>query len=71
VPRETPFNQIHLENMLRLAQAGAQILPAMPAFYQQPQSVEDLVNFVVGKVLDQLGVEHQLFKRWGNGYAHS
>jgi len=65
VPRETPFNQIHLENLLRLSQAGAQILPAMPAFYQQPQSVEDLVDFVVGKVLDQLGVEHQLFKRWG------
>lgn len=67
VPRETPFNQIHLENMLRLAQAGAQILPAMPAFYHKPQSVEDLVDFVVGKLLDQLGVEHQLFKRWGDG----
>ena len=66
VPRETPFNQIHLENLLRLSQAGAQILPAMPGFYQQPQSVEDLVNFVVGKVLDNLGVEHQLFQRWGD-----
>ncbi|MCW8891823.1 MAG: UbiX family flavin prenyltransferase [Deltaproteobacteria bacterium] len=66
VPRETPFNQIHLENLLRLSQAGAQILPAMPAFYQRPRSVEDLVNFVVGKVLDNLGVEHQLFKRWGD-----
>ncbi len=65
VPRETPFNQLHLENLLRLSQAGAQILPAMPAFYQKPQSVEDLVDFVVGKVLDSLGVEHQLFKRWG------
>lgn len=65
VPRETPFNQLHLENLLRLAKAGAQILPAMPAFYQQPQSVEDLVDFVVGKTLDSLGVEQQLFKRWG------
>jgi len=65
VPRETPFNQIHLENLLRLSRAGAQILPAMPGFYQQPQTVADLVDFVVGKVLDQLGVEHQLFKRWG------
>jgi len=65
VPRETPFNQIHLENLLRLSRAGAQILPAMPGFYQQPQSIDDLVNFVVGKVLDQLGIEHRLFKRWG------
>jgi 4-hydroxy-3-polyprenylbenzoate decarboxylase len=66
VPRETPFNQIHLENLLRLSQAGAQILPAMPAFYQQPQSVAELVDFVVGKILDSLGVEQQLFKRWGD-----
>lgn len=65
VPRETPFNQLHLENLLRLSQAGAQILPAMPAFYQKPQSVAELVDFVVGKVLDSLSVEHQLFKRWG------
>ncbi len=65
VPRETPFNQIHLENLLRLSKAGAQVLPAMPAFYQKPQSVEDLVDFVVGKTLDSLGVEHQLFPRWG------
>jgi 4-hydroxy-3-polyprenylbenzoate decarboxylase len=65
VPRETPFNQIHLENLLRLSKAGARIIPAMPAFYQQPQSVEDLVDFVVGKTLDSLGVEHQLFQRWG------
>lgn len=65
VPRETPFNQIHLENLLRLSKAGAQILPAMPAFYQQPQTVADLVDFVVGKALDSLGVDHQLFQRWG------
>ena len=65
VPRETPFNQLHLQNLLRLSQAGAQILPAMPAFYQQPQTIEDLVDFVVGKILDSLGVAHQLFQRWG------
>jgi 4-hydroxy-3-polyprenylbenzoate decarboxylase len=65
VPRETPFNQIHLENLLRLSKAGAHILPAMPGFYQQPQTVADLVDFVVGKILDNLGVEHQLFARWG------
>lgn len=65
VPRETPFNQIHLQNLLRLSQAGAQVLPAMPGFYQKPQSVEEMIDFVVGKVLDSLGVEHQLFKRWG------
>ncbi len=66
VPRETPFNQIHLENLLRLSKAGAQILPAMPGFYQQPETVADLVDFVVGKIMDSLGVEHQLFKRWGD-----
>jgi len=65
VPRETPFNQIHLENLLRLSRAGAHILPAMPGFYQHPQSVLEMVDFVVGKVLDSLGIEHQLFKRWG------
>ncbi len=65
VPRETPLNQIHLQNLLRVSQAGGQILPAMPAFYQQPQSIEDLVDFVVGKVLDNLGIAHQLFSPWG------
>jgi 4-hydroxy-3-polyprenylbenzoate decarboxylase len=66
VPRETPFNQIHLENLLRLSKAGAHVLPAMPAFYQKPQSVDDLVDFVVGKILDSLSVNHALFKRWGS-----
>jgi len=65
VPRETPFNTIHLENLLRLSQAGAVILPAMPGFYHAPDSISDLVDFVVGKVLDQLAVEHDLFERWG------
>lgn len=65
VPRETPFNQIHLENLLRLSRAGAHILPAMPAFYHRPGTIEDLVDFVVGKILDSLSVPHSLFKRWG------
>ena len=65
VPRETPLNAIQLENLLRLSRAGAVIIPAMPAFYHKPQTLDDLVNFVVGKVLDQLGVEHRLFERWG------
>ncbi len=64
VPRETPINIIHLENMLRLARAGAVILPAMPAFYHKPRGIDDMVNFVVGKVMDILGIEHQLFRRW-------
>jgi 4-hydroxy-3-polyprenylbenzoate decarboxylase len=64
VPRETPLNQIHLENLLRLSRAGARIVPAMPAFYHRPQSIVELVNFVVGKVLDNLGIPHQLFQRW-------
>jgi flavin prenyltransferase len=65
VPRETPLSAIHLENMLRLARAGAAILPANPGFYHHPARVEDLVDFVVGRVLDQLRVPHQLTPRWG------
>ena len=65
VPRETPFNNIHLENLLRLSQSGAIILPAMPGFYHGPETIEDLVDFVVGKILDQLDVQHSLFTRWG------
>lgn len=64
VPRETPLSQIHLENMLRLARAGARIIPAMPAFYQQPRTLDDMVDFVVGKVLDQAGFENSLYRRW-------
>jgi len=66
VPRETPLSTIHLENMLRLARAGVQMVPAMPAFYHRPDSVIDMVDFVVGKVLDQLGVGHELYRRWGD-----
>jgi 4-hydroxy-3-polyprenylbenzoate decarboxylase len=65
VPRETPLNALHLEHMLKLARLGVRIVPAMPAFYQHPESLEDLVDFVVGKVLDSIGVEHTLFRRWG------
>jgi len=64
VPRETPFNQIHLKNMLELACMGVHIVPAAPAFYHKPETIEDLVNFVVGRVLDLLKIEHDLFKRW-------
>lgn len=67
VPRETPLSTIHLENLLRLARAGAVIIPAMPAFYHGPRRVGDLVDFVAGKVLDQLGIAHALYKRWGAG----
>src|SRR3990172_8000708 len=66
VPRETPLNQIHLENMLKLSKIGVDIVPAMPAFYQRPKTMDDLVNFVVGKVLDLVRVDHRLFERWGN-----
>jgi len=66
VPRETPLSDIHLENMLKLSRSGARIIPAMPAFYHKPGSVIDLVDFVVGKALDQLEIEHELFRRWGN-----
>lgn len=65
VPRETPFNAIHLEHMLKLSRLGVRMVPAMPGFYHKPQSIEDLVDFVVGKVLDSVQVEHSLFKRWG------
>lgn len=65
VPRETPLNSIHLENLLRLSQSGAVILPAMPGFYHLPKDIDGLVAFVVGKVFDQLGLSHELFKRWG------
>lgn len=65
VPRETPLDAIQLENMKKLALAGAVILPAMPGFYHNPLSIHDLVDFVVARIADQLGVEHQLSRRWG------
>ena len=65
VPRETPLSLIALDNMKRLVEAGAVVLPAMPGFYHQPQSILDLVDFVVARVCDQLGVNHSLMTRWG------
>ncbi|XLM19963.1 UbiX family flavin prenyltransferase, partial [Chromobacterium piscinae] len=65
VPRETPLSAIHLENMLELARLGVVILPPSPGFYTHPKSVDDMVDFVVSRVLDQLGVEQTLTPRWG------
>ena len=70
VPRETPLNQIHLHNMLAIQQAGAEIVPAMPAFYHRPQSIEDLVDTLVGRVLDRMGVESDLLLRWAEPPAN-
>jgi len=64
VPRETPLNQIHLENMLKLKKAGVHILPAMPAFYNSPKGIDDLVDFVVGRILDILKIKHNIYKRY-------
>lgn len=66
VPRETPLSAIHLENMLKLARLGVRIIPAMPAFYYGPQTLEDAVRFMVGKVMDGMGVPHRLYRRWGH-----
>jgi 4-hydroxy-3-polyprenylbenzoate decarboxylase len=65
VPRETPLHLVQLRNLATCAEAGAVILPAMPAFYTRPQSLEDAINFVVGRICDQLGVDHRLSPRWG------
>ncbi len=65
VPRETPLHTTHLNHMTSAAEMGALILPAMPGFYHRPKEVDDLVNFIVGRVLDHLGVEHALVDRWG------
>ncbi|MCF2825893.1 MULTISPECIES: flavin prenyltransferase UbiX [unclassified Pseudoalteromonas] len=67
VPRETPFSPIHLENMLKLSRLGVTIMPAAPGFYHQPQSIDDLVDFMVARILDHLHIEHTLAKRWGYG----
>ncbi len=66
VPRETPLGLVQLRNLTACAEAGAIILPAMPGFYTKPQTIADMVDFVVGRICDQLGVEHRLFERWGS-----
>ena len=66
VPREAPFSTLHLENMLALSRMNAVILPANPGFYHQPQSVEDIIDFIVARILDQLGIGHALTVRWGD-----
>jgi 4-hydroxy-3-polyprenylbenzoate decarboxylase len=65
VPRETPFSALHLENMLKLARLGCAIIPPSPGFYHRPENIQDLVDFVVARILDNLGVEHALVARWG------
>ena len=65
VPRETPYSEVHLKNLLELTRLGALVLPASPSFYGRPQSVTDLLDTVVGRVLDHLGLEHTLTRRWG------
>jgi flavin prenyltransferase len=67
VTRETPLSEIHLRNMLRVTHAGAVVLPASPGFYSKPTKIDDLVSFIVARVLDQLGVEHELARRWSSG----
>ena len=66
VVRETPFSTIHLENMLKLSQVGVTILPANPGFYYQPQTINELVDFIVARILDHIGIEHTLMQRWGD-----
>lgn len=68
VPRETPLSAIHLENMLRLSRAGAVILPPSPGFYHRPTDIQGLVDFVVARILDRLGVPHSLMPRWGEAH---
>lgn len=68
VPRETPLHAIHLENMLTLSRMGVRMLPAMPAFYNRPRSIEEMVDFLVGKVLDSMDIEHSLYRRWGDNH---
>jgi 4-hydroxy-3-polyprenylbenzoate decarboxylase len=65
VPRETPLGLVHLENLLQLARLGAVVLPAMPSFYGKPASLDDAIDTVVGRILDNLGLDHDLLRRWG------
>lgn len=67
LPREMPLSAIHLENMLRLSKLGVKIAPPIPAFYHKPETIDDLIDFVIGKILDTMGIENTLFERWGEG----
>jgi 4-hydroxy-3-polyprenylbenzoate decarboxylase len=67
VPRETPLSAVHLRNMLTLSELGCRIIPAMPAFYQHPKRISDMVDFIVARVLDNMGIENDLSPRWGGG----
>ncbi|UCE81019.1 MAG: UbiX family flavin prenyltransferase [Methanobacteriota archaeon] len=69
VPRETPLSTIHLRNLLTLSEAGAVVMPACPAFYPRPETVDDMVDFVVGRILDQLGLGHNLSRKWDGRYS--
>ena len=69
VPRETPYSAIHLENMLRVTRAGAVVMPASPGFYHRPTAIAEMVDFIVARVLDHLGVDHSLGKRWGEEFV--
>lgn len=71
VPRQMPLSTLHIENMLRAATAGAIIAPAMPAFYDRPKEISDLVDHLIGKVLDLLKVDHKLYQRWGSWRVRS
>jgi 4-hydroxy-3-polyprenylbenzoate decarboxylase len=66
VPRETPLSKIHLQNMTRLAESGVIVLPAMPGFYHRPKSIDDLINHIAGKILDQFDIDHNIYRRWGD-----
>ncbi|WP_138753647.1 UbiX family flavin prenyltransferase [Paenibacillus sinopodophylli] len=66
VPRETPLHAIHLENMLTLSRLGVRIIPAMPAFYYKPQNMDEMIDFLVGKILDNMTIDHDLYRRWGD-----
>jgi 4-hydroxy-3-polyprenylbenzoate decarboxylase len=70
VPRETPLHAIHLENMLKLARMGVRIVPASPGLYHRQQTIDELIDFMVGKTLDSMGIEHELYRRWGEGMPH-
>ncbi|NQZ31720.1 MAG: UbiX family flavin prenyltransferase [Oceanospirillaceae bacterium] len=70
VPREAPYSEIHLEHMLKLTRMGAVILPASPGFYQQPKTIEDLIDFVVARILSQIGLEQDLVASWGQQYLN-